>query len=140
MDLFPALWAPWSDLGLALNHTGDPKGALQAYDESLKRSPEEGRPLAGRLGVYTTGQLPGAETEARAALEIAPLAPEVVVAAAEALSAAGFADEGIAALDNAWDALPGDRTLRRARERWALDTAIPQPKTQPRSGRRSGGR
>lgn len=119
-ELYPELWASWVDLGAALSTTGDPQGAIRAYHEALARAPEEGRALAGLLQVYTDWRLSTGEAMARQALEVAPLSPEVVVAAAAALEAAGKPEDAVAALDTAWEALPGDRTLRRARERRGL--------------------
>lgn len=119
-ELYPELWASWVDLGAALSATGDPQGAIRAYNEALARAPEEGRALAGLLQVYTDWQLSTGEAMARQALEVAPLSPEVVVAAAAALEAAGKPQDAVAALNTAWEALPGDRVLRRARERRGL--------------------
>lgn len=124
-ELYPTLWASWADLGEALSNTGDPEGAIRAYNEALARSPEEGRALAGRLRVFTDWKLSTGEVMARQALEVAPLSPEVVIAAAAALEAAGKAPDAAAALDAAWDALPGDRLLRRARESRGMSLEMP---------------
>lgn len=123
--MHPRSAEPASALARALYRSGDPAGALEAYEKSLAIDPTRVDAIAGRLQVYADYALPGGEAQANQALAAWPLEPRVVVAAADALSSAGQDDAAKDALDRAWQDLPGDRTLRRARLRRGLPMALP---------------
>lgn len=57
--------------------------------------------------------------------------PKMVVAAVTALDNAGQTHVGLALLELAWVAHPGDRTLRRARSRWAMPTTLTPDTHEP---------
>lgn len=125
--MHPRSAEPASALGRALYRSGDPAGALEAYEKSLGIDPTRIEAIAGRLRVYADYDLPGGDSIARESLRAWPLEARVVVAAADALTSAGAEDEARAALDQAWLDLPGDRTLRRARLRRGLPVVLPGP-------------
>jgi membrane associated rhomboid family serine protease/tetratricopeptide (TPR) repeat protein len=123
--MHPRSAEPASALGRALYRSGDPEGALRAYEKSLGIDPRRVEAIAGRLRVYADYPVPGGAQVAREALAAWPLEPQVVVAAADALAGAGEEAAAVEALDQAWRDLPGDRTLRRARLRRGLPVALP---------------
>ncbi len=123
--MHPRSVEPAEDLGEALYRTGDPQAALRAYDKALSMDPGRTTALVGKLHVYAHYGVPGGLVEARAALAAHPTEPPIVVAAADVMDASDQHDEGVAALDEAWARLPGDRALRRARRRWGLSVALP---------------
>lgn len=124
--MHPRSVEPAEDLGEALYRTGEPQAALRAYDKALTLDAARTGSVVGKLRVYADYGLTGGRDEARAALAGTPTDPRIIVAAADALAAGGARDEGIAALDDAWARLPGDRTLRRARRRWGLPVTLPE--------------
>ena len=123
--MHPRSAEPASALGRALYRSGDPDGALRAYEKSLAINPQNVDAISGRLRVYADYDLPGGDAVAREALAAWPLDARVVVAGADALTTAGAEAEATQALDQAWRDLPGDRTLRRARLRRGLPVALP---------------
>ena len=131
VETHPRSWEPAAELGRAASRAGRPDEALKAYDRALELSPGHSGAVAGRLRVYADYGLPDGASEARRALAEDPLNPSIVVAAAEVLSAAGEEDEGRSALTAAWQALPGDRTLRKALKAWGVEVDEPQAPDQP---------
>jgi len=111
----PRSWEPATELGEALYKAGQPEQALAEFDRARTISPQHSRPVIGALRVYADYGLSGAEEAAQQSLAEFPDDPAVIVAAIDALDAAGAKDQATAALDIAWMRLPGDRTLRRAR-------------------------
>ena len=116
----PRSWEPATELGEALYRAGEPQEALAAFDRARSIAPDHPRPVEGMLRVYADYKLDGAANVAHEALRNFPDRPDVIVAAADALDAAGQHDEGVAVLDKAWADIPGDRTLRRERLQWGL--------------------
>ena len=123
----PRSWEPAVVYAEALYRTGQPSAALAEFDRARALSPNQGRPVAGALRVYADYALPGANEAAREALTAFPDDPEVIVAAADALDQSGHAGEAIAALDQAWRYMPGDRVLRRARLQRGLGVEVDTP-------------
>ena len=123
--MHPRSAEPASALGRALYRVGDAEGALAAYEKSLRIDPERVEALEGLLRVHADYGLPGGIGLATTAIEERPLEPRVIVAATDVLTSAGEDEAAVQALDDAWQALPGDRTLRRARLRRGLPVAIP---------------
>ena len=128
----PRSWGPNVTLGLALSQVGDVEGALQAFATARGLAPQEPAVISGELRVLTDHRRPEAAARAREALALVTLEPRVTVAAAEALKAAGQEAEAVAVLDEAWDALPGDRTLKATRRAWGLSTDLRIVGSQPR--------
>jgi len=116
----PRSWQPAVGLGEALYRTGRPQLALAEYDRALALAPGNTAAVVGRLRVFADYGLPGGTKAARAALAVAGSRPKVIVAAADTLYAVGEYDEALSVLDQAWQDMPGDRVLRRARHRWGL--------------------
>jgi len=111
----PRSWEPAAELGEALYKAGAPEPALAEFDRARTIAPSHSRPIIGSLRVYADYQLPGAAAAGAQALVDFPDDPDVIVAAADALEAAGDERATVDALDAAWLRLPGDGTLRRAR-------------------------
>ncbi len=111
----PRSWEPATQLGEALYRAGEPEHALAAFDHARNIAPDQPRPVVGTLRVFADYGLPGAAQASREAMTGFPDDTSVIVAAADALEAAGLDEEGIAVLDDAWMRFPGDRLLRRAR-------------------------
>ena len=87
----------------------------------------------GELRLYADYGLTGGLDAARAALLAHPEHPKVVIAASDVLFARGEDEEAVAALDAAWETLPGDWELRGARLRRGLSVGLPgddQPEEQ----------
>ena len=124
-ETHPRSWEPAVDLGDALYRAGEPNQALRSYERALEMSQGRPRALVGLLRTYADYQIPGATGVARLSAELAPDSPAVIVAAADALASEGARDEGMMLLDRAWEELPGDRRLRRARLRWGLGVELP---------------
>ncbi len=122
----PQSWGAWAELGEQHYRNGAPDEALHAYERARDLAPDQPRIWVGLLRVSADYGLAGATELARAALTRFASEPTVVVAAAEALSTQGHRDEGAAALEAAWTALPGDRVLRRARLQWGLSVEMPE--------------
>lgn len=119
-QVHPRSWQPAVALGAALYRTGRARLSLAEYDRALALSPGNTEAIVGRLKVIADYQMPGGAQAARAALAEADGRPKVIVAVADTLYAVGEYDEALSVLDKAWEALPGDRVLRRARQRWGL--------------------
>ena len=126
-ETHPRSWEPAVDLGDALYRAGEPAQALLSYERALELSQGRPRALVGLLRTYADYQIAGATEVARLSAELAPDSPMVVVAAADALASEGARDEGMTLLDRAWEDMPGDRRLRRARLRWGLGVELPEP-------------
>ncbi len=127
----PRSWEPALNLARARYRTGDSAGALASYDRVLELSPDEPQALVGRVETVHHYGLPQGAGEARSALGTAGDNPRVVVAAVDLLVDLGHQDEAVEALDAAWALLPGDRRLRRARQRLGLTVEAPPPLLTP---------
>jgi len=123
----PRSWEPAVAYGDALYRTGSPGEALASYERALGLSPGEPAALLGLLRTIQHYELPGGPAAAARALELAGDHPKVVVAAVELLEASGDPAAAVAALDQAWALLPGDRALRRARNQRGLPVELPPP-------------
>ena len=121
----PRSWEPAVELGDAWYQVGNPVEALRLYELALSIDDEEVQPLVGLLRVYADYHMPGGVQVARAALQQSPDSLIVLEAAADVLSAEGYRDEAIEALDSAWEATPGDPVLRRIRLQWGLPLETP---------------
>ena len=116
----PRSWGPQLALAKVLARAGDVKGTFEALDRAGVLSPQEPDVLATRLDLVSQLQPERVPEEVRRALDVAPLEPAVVVAAARALASVGREPEAFALLDRAWAALPGDRAIKRQRRAWGL--------------------
>lgn len=122
----PRSWEPQVELGQARYRTGDPRGALEAFERALELSEDEPRALLGTIQTIHYYGLPDGAARARSALSQGGDDPRIVVAAAALLEAVGEREEAVEVLDEAWRLLPGDRRLRRARGRMGLSVALPE--------------
>lgn len=123
----PRSWGPYVHLGRVLARAGDVDGALAALDQAAALAPQEPKVLVSRLEIVSEHHPAEAAAEARRALDVAPQEPSVIVAAARALHAAGQEPEAFELLDRAWEALPGDRAIRRQRRAWGLPVDLAKP-------------
>lgn len=123
----PRSWTPQVALGDALRDAGEPLGALDAYHEALWRSPGEPKALEGLLRTcrdYVERDTLPCGAVVPDAMRRAGDHPRVIVAASEVLRKRGDNKGADTILDDGWRLLPGDRTLRRARRRAGLSTAL----------------
>lgn len=110
--------------GDALYRVGDAAGAMAAYDRALAVQPGAPQALVGRLRTVRDYGLPDGISIATEALRLGAEEPEVIVAAVDLLEVLGAHEAAVAALDEAWARRPGDRALRRARNRFGLPVAL----------------
>ena len=110
--------------GDALYRVGDPAGAMAAYARALSIQPGAPEALEGKLRTVRDYGLPDGIAIAKEALVLGAEDPDVIVAAADLLEVLGAHDDAVAALDEAWARRPGDRALRRARNRFGLPVAL----------------
>ena len=110
--------------GDALYKVGEPAGALAAYEHALTIQPGAPTAWLGRLRTVRDYGLPDGILVANEALSVGKEDPEVIVAAADLLEVLGEHEAAVAALDEAWARRPGDRALRRARNRFGLPVAL----------------
>ena len=103
------------ELGDALYRAGHPKRALKAYERALLKVPDRTEALVGRLRVYTHYGLTGGLSAATEVLSNDFSDARVIVAAADLLDAVGASQEAIDALEQAWNDMPGNGIIRRAR-------------------------
>lgn len=120
----PRSWGPQLALAEVLARTGDVAGAMAALEAAAALSPQEPTVLATRLDLVSQLAPEQVEAEVARALDVAPLEPKVVVAAARALASVGQEPAAFALLDRAWAALPGDRAIRRQRRAWGLSVDL----------------
>ncbi len=111
----PRSWQPAVELGDALYRAGHPKRALKAYERALLKVPDRTEALVGRLRVYTHYGLTGGLSAATEVLSNDFSDARVIVAAADLLDAVGASQEAIDALEQAWNDMPGNGIIRRAR-------------------------
>ena len=111
----PRSWQPAVDLGDELYRVGRPIDAVASYQKALAKVPDQARAWLGRLRTHTYYQLPQGLEVAREALSRTEPDARVIVAAIDLLDSVGSNEEAIAALDQAWTALPGNGIVRRAR-------------------------
>lgn len=124
----PRSWKPALALGDAHRASGAPDKAMEAYTRVLSLSPGEPRALVGIVRTCEEYDDPpdlGCDTAVDGALAAASDHPGVLVAVADLWVQRGETDRAEAVLDEGWALLPGDRTLRRARKRMGLSTALP---------------
>lgn len=120
----PRSWGPHARLAEALGRAGEVDEALASLDTAATLAPDEPELIAARLTMLAQHRPAEAAAAARQAVAKAPGEPRIVVAAAGALRAAGQEEEAVTLLDDAWRALPGDRTLKKARRAWGLSVAL----------------
>ena len=117
-------WAQVIDIATAdrLFNQGRYEAALEAYQQHLKRLPDEPALLL-RIGFcqYSLDQFDKAEATFRRVLSLAPGMPQAQVGLGSVLTAAGRAEEAIPLLEEAVKKLDGDVQARRALGRAYLE-------------------
>jgi len=111
----PRSWQPAVDLGDELYRTGRPEEAVAAYRRALTKRPDQTRAMIGLLKVHTHYRLSGGLAVAHEALARPNSDAKVIVAVADLLDSVGSEDEAKQTLDDAWQQLPGNGIVRRAR-------------------------
>ncbi len=111
----PRSWQPAVTLGDELFRVGRPMEAVAAYQRALSKKPNQTQAWLGRLRTHTFYALPNGLTAARQALAQQEPDARVIVAAADLLDSINFDQEARDALDIAWEDLPGNGIVRRAR-------------------------
>lgn len=131
----PRSWEPAVDLGVALRDAGAPVEAMEWIRTSLEMSPGEPAVLEAMLRTcqdYPTELAEACATVVDDAMTAAGDHPRVVVAVVMFLEQRGDTDRARAVLDAAWELMPGDRTLRRARHRLGLGAEpVPEAVLEP---------
>ena len=124
----PRSWGPHLRLASALARAGEVDEALASLATAGALAPGEPEVSAARITLLAEQRPAEAVTAAREALTLMPGEPRIIVAAAGALKAGGQEAEAVKLLDDSWAALPGDRTLKKARRAWGLPVTLPAPK------------
>ena len=124
----PRSWGPHLRLASALARAGEVDEALASLATAGALAPGEPEVSAARITLLAEQRPAEAVTAAREALTLMPGEPKIIVAAAGALKAGGQEAEAVKLLDDSWAALPGDRTLKKARRAWGLPVTLPAPK------------
>ena len=111
----PRSWQPAIDLGNELYRAGRPIEAVAAYRRALSISPEQNDAWLGLLRTHTFYDLPKGLAIADEALARPNATARVIVAAADLLDSVGANQKATQALNQAWQRLPGNGIVRRAR-------------------------
>jgi len=111
----PRSWQPAIELGNELYRVGRPMEAVAAYRRALTKSPDQTEAWMGLLRTHTFYDIPQGIEVARQALNRPNADARVIVAAADLLNSVGSDAEAQQALDTAWERLPGNGIVRRAR-------------------------
>lgn len=125
VEVHPRSYAPALGLAEALYRAGLYERALDEFERARSFSPGMGPPVKGILLVHAHYRVPGGAEVARVAVVEHAFDPEVLAAAVSALEAEGHAEEARTVLDEAWQRLPGDRVLRRARQQRGMGVEVP---------------
>jgi membrane associated rhomboid family serine protease len=123
VDERPASAKARGELALALARVGDAREALALHDALVAEAPDDLDRRVARLDAVALLLPADAEERWTDALAASP-EPEEIVAVARGLEAAGREEETRGLLRVAWDRLPGERTLRRARSARDLPIAL----------------
>ena len=108
----------------ALYKLGEPEKAVREYRRALAINPKHTDALLGLLRTTKDYGLPEAPAVAELVLREGGLQPEVWVAVAELYASLGDSPRAKALLDGAWARWPGDRLLRRARNKAGLSVVV----------------